>query len=231
MQKILVIAAHPDDEILGCGSTLRKHILVGDEVYCLILGQGIASRMQKYIQGDVLSISQFTYSQELGGLQKDAKAAAEIIGFKQSELLSNPDNAFDTVSLLSITKSIEFYLGLWKPEIIYTHHQDLNIDHKLTFQAVMTACRPGCSTVKEIYCFETPSSTEWAFDGSFKPNVFVDITKTIDSKLKAISCYKTELRKPPHPRSLLRLISRAQYWGQVSGTDLAEAFELIRKIN
>jgi LmbE family N-acetylglucosaminyl deacetylase len=221
-----------DDELLGGGATFHKHVLAGDEVYCLILGEGIASRMQKYIQGDILSISQFAYSQELCELQKDAKAAAEIIGFKHIELLSNPDNAFDTVSLLSIIKSIEFYLYLWKPDIVYTHHGgDLNIDHRITFQAVATALRPNCSTVKEIYCFETPSSTEWS-DGSFKPNVFVEITyPDLDTKIKALQCYTTEIRPYPHPRSAAGLRAHAEFYGVMAGVKLAEAFELVRKIN
>lgn len=231
MNKILVICAHPDDECLGLAGTLRRYVLSGDEVYCLILGTGLASRMQKYTHDDILSISQFDYSQELCGLQNDAKAASETIGFKYVKLLLNPDNAFDTVSLLSIIKSIECYLYMWKPEIVFTHHSgDLNIDHRLTYQAVMTACRPGCSAVKDIYAFETPSSTEWAFDGSFKPNAFVDISQTINDKLKAMECYTTEIREYPHPRSLRALKSRAEYWGQIAGVEYAEAFELVRKI-
>jgi LmbE family N-acetylglucosaminyl deacetylase len=224
----------PDDEILGPGATLRKHVLAGDEVYCLILGQGITSRMQKYTHDDILSISQFDYSQELCDLQRNAKAAAGIIGFKHIELLSNPDNAFDTVSLLSIVKSIEFYLDLWKPEIIYTHFgQDLNVDHRLTFQAVMVACRPGCSIVKEIYCFEISSSTDYANNTGlqpFIPDKFVDIKETLQCKINAMKCYQTELRDWPHPRSLEGIKILAQYRGMTVNKEYCEAFETIRKV-
>jgi len=130
---------------------------------------------------------------------------------------------------------IEGYVNHLKPDIIYTHHYgDLNIDHRRTFEAVLTACRPvGEYSVREIYTFETPSSTEWNFNGKnnvFYPNVFVDIEDTIDDKLKAMACYQTELREYPHPRSLEALKIIASRWGTVVGKKYVEAFELIRKV-
>ena len=214
MNKILVICAHPDDEILGLGGTLRKHVLSDDEVYCLILGEGA-------VMHGILSEK----------LKDQSRESGATIGFKEMFFHGFPDNKMDTVAQLDINRVVESYVGTINPDLVYTHHKsDLNIDHRMTFEAVLTACRPGCSTVKEIYCFETPSSTEWAFDGSFKPNVFVDITDTLETKLKAMGCYTTEIRDWPRPRSLRALRSRAEYWGQVAGVEYAEAFELIRKV-
>jgi LmbE family N-acetylglucosaminyl deacetylase len=214
MQKILIVTAHPDDELLGGAATFRKHILAGNEAYCLILGEGAVM-----------------HGISAEDLKEQSIESGLIIGFKKMHFHGFPDNRLDTVPLLDVTRIVERHINEIKPDIVYTHHfGDLNVDHRITFQAVMTACRPGCSTVKEIYCFETPSSTEWAFDGSFKPNVFVDISETLDNKLQAMECYTTEIRDWPHPRSLRALRARAEYWGQVAGAEYAEAFELVRKV-
>lgn len=218
MQKVLVIAAHPDDQILGGGATFWKHVLSGDEIHCLILGEGMTSRQGK--DDDLIFFGECT------------KKANEIIGFKETYWHKLPDNKFDSIPLLDITQTVEVFMKTIEPDIVYTHHfGDLNIDHKLTFQAVMTACRPGCSTAREIYCFETPSSTEWAFDGNFKPNVFVEVDEIeLGRKFGALKCYGTEIREFPHPRSIRGLRARAEYWGQVAGVEYAEAFELVRKV-
>jgi len=214
MSKILVVCSHPDDECLGLGATLRKHVLSGDEVYCLILGKGAVCR-----------------ELEGGNLIIQSQTAGEIIEFNGMYFTLLPDNKFDTVPLLNICQIVEKYIDKIKPDIVYTHHNDLNIDHCLTRRAVLTACRPGRSTVKEIYAFETPSSTEWAFDGSFAPNVFVEVDEVeLSRKFAALKCYTTEIREFPHPRSLRALQSRTEYWGQVAGIKYAEAFELIRSI-
>ncbi|HHV72896.1 MAG TPA: PIG-L family deacetylase [Clostridia bacterium] len=227
MSKILVVAAHPDDEILGVGGTVRKHADNGDIVECLILGEGLTSRGAKRED-----ISQ----EELAMLHGHTLQSAEIIGYKNVYFSNFPDNRFDKVDLLDIVKEVEKYIGIVKPDIIYTHHYgDLNIDHIRTFKAVLTACRPvGEYTVKEIYCFETLSSTEWNFgdkNNSFRPNVFIDIENTLSFKLKAMTCYETELREYPHPRSLKGLEISAARWGMVVGKKYAEAFELIRKVD
>jgi LmbE family N-acetylglucosaminyl deacetylase len=214
MNKILVIAAHPDDEILGLGSTLHKHALSGDKIYCLILGEGAICR-----------------ETERGNLIKQSREAAKIIGFRNIQFECLPDNKFDTIPLLEICRIVERHVKEICPDIIYTHFKgDLNIDHRLTYQAVITACRPGCSTVKEIYAFETPSSTEWG--EGFRPNVFSEIGEIeLGRKFAALKCYETEIGESPHPRSIQALMSRAEYWGQLAGVKLAEAFELVKKIN
>ncbi|MDD5136210.1 MAG: PIG-L family deacetylase, partial [Candidatus Omnitrophica bacterium] len=119
-----------------------------------------------------------------------------------------------------------------RPDIVYTHHYgDLNIDHRIAYKAVLTACRPvNGGSAREIYSFETPSSTEWNYPNVFNPNVFIDITRTFSKKIEAIKHYKVELRGSPHPRSIESIDAIAKKWGSVSGLGCAEAFEAIRII-
>jgi LmbE family N-acetylglucosaminyl deacetylase len=225
MKKVLVIAAHPDDEILGVGGTVLKHVKDGDECIGIILGEGMTSRYDKRELADNSKVEK---------LHEDTYKAAQFVGYKKVYMESLPDNRFDSVPLLDIIKIIEKYIEDIKPDIIYTHFSgDLNIDHKITFEAVLTATRPiGDEYVKEIYAFETVSSTEWNFSSAtnFKPNYFVDTTETLDGKLKAMECYKSELREFPHPRSNINLKASALKWGSVIGKNYAEAFEVVRII-
>lgn len=225
MNKVLIIVAHPDDEILGVGATVVKHIESGDCCFAIILGEGMTSRYNKRNLADTSKVEE---------LHKDTFDARKFIGYEKVYLENFPDNRFDSVDLLDIIKVLEKYIDEIKPDIIYTHHGgDLNIDHRKTYEAVLTATRPvDSSCVKEIYCFETVSSTEWNFEYSnfFKPNYFVDVTKTLDSKLNAMKCYKSELKDFPHPRSIDNLITSAKKWGSVIGTNYAEAFEVVRII-
>jgi LmbE family N-acetylglucosaminyl deacetylase len=218
---VLVVAAHPDDEVLGSGGTLIKHVKCGDEVFCLILGEGIMSRLG-------------AEKKEIDKLRSASQKAGRIIGFRKSYFADFPDNSFDTISLLKITQKVEKYFRQIKPNIVYTHHgNDLNIDHQLTFQAVLTASRPcNIDYPKEIYAFETPSSTEWQVkNGSmFSPNVYINIEDTINKKVTAFEEYKSEIRSYPHPRSRQGLKILAQYRGLEVGLKYAEAFCLIRKI-
>ena len=171
---------------------------------------------------------------ELLDLRSRSQQVAKLLGAKDLFLYDLPDNRFDTLPLLDLTKIIEEIIKKVQPQIIYTHHGgDLNLDHSLTFRATLTATRPMTgSPVKEIYTFEVPSSTEWAFGrlGSFNPNVFVDVNATIETKLQGMAVYQSELRPYPHPRSpeAIRAISRR--WGSVAGCEFAEAFELIRSL-
>lgn len=220
MDTILVISAHPDDEILGLGGTLIKRRKNGDKLICLILGEGAMSR------DNPNSITE---------LHDDARKSGKIIGFEQMFFEKLPDNKFDSVPMLSVVKIIESYIQKFAPTVVYTHHGgDRNVDHKITFEATLTATRPtGNCTVKEVYSYETPSSTEWDFSykhNAFSPNVFEDITDTIEKKLEAMACYKSELGAYPHPRSLEALEVISKRWGTVCGKNYAEAFELIRLI-
>lgn len=224
--KVLVIAAHPDDEVLGCGATAARLVSEGHEVYFAILGEGMTSRHPQ--RSD-------TEAGQLAVLHERAHEAADKVGAKSLFLHNLPDNRLDTVPLLEVVKIVEDIVERLKPGVIYTHHGgDLNIDHEVIHRAVLTATRPVIGqTVREIYAFEVPSSTEWAFqrlEPSFRPNVFVDVTRTIETKIAAMEIYETEARRFPHPRSPEALRAIAMRWGSVVGCAAAEAFELIRSV-
>jgi len=224
MKRILVIAAHPDDEVLGCGGTIARLNKEGYEIYTLILGEGITSRDDKR--------SKEKRGREIANLKEQAKKANELIGVKKVFFHDFPDNRFDTVPFLDIVKTIEKVKKEIKPGIVFTHYEkDLNIDHQITYMAVITATRPlREETVKEVYSFEIPSSTEWSYPLSFSPNAFYDISETMDIKLKALEEYKSELKEYPHPRSLEAVELTAKYWGIKVGLNYAEAFKSVRII-
>lgn len=224
--KVLVIAAHPDDEVLGCGATAARLVIEGHDVHFAILGEGITSRHRNRADVDPAQVA---------ALHQKAHAAAAKLGVKSLILHKLPDNRLDTVPLLDIVKIIEDLVDRMKPEIIYTHHGgDLNIDHGVIHRAVLTATRPlAGQPVQEIYAFEVPSATDWAFQRlelSFRPNVFVDVSRTLEAKIAAMACYETEVRQFPHPRSPEALRALAMRWGSVAGCPAAEAFELVRSI-
>lgn len=227
-KSLLVVAAHPDDEVLGCGGTLASLAAsdAGAEIRVGILGEGISSRYARRDQAPRSALSR---------LRRQARAANAAWAAQAVEFGGLPDNRFDDVPLLEIVKQVERWIEAWRPEVIYTHHPgDLNIDHSLTFRAVLTATRPMAGTpVKELYAFEVPSSTEWAFqriEPPFRPNVFVDISKTVEVKVKALQRYEKEVRVFPHPRSPEALRALAGAWGSAVGVPYAEAFELIRSV-
>jgi len=224
VKKILIIVAHPDDEVLGCGGTIAKLIKQRSEAYVLILGKGITSRDKtKNLK---------TREKEINTLKRQAQKANKILGVKKVFFFDFPDNRFDTVPLLDIVKTIEKIKNKIKPDIIFTHYEkDLNIDHQITRKAVMAATRPlPGETVKEVYSFEILSSTEWNYPLSFSPNIFFGISKTIDLKVKAMDEYRNELKKFPHPRSLKGIKLNAQHWGVRVGLKHAEAFQAVRLI-
>jgi LmbE family N-acetylglucosaminyl deacetylase len=224
--KVLVIAAHPDDEVLGCGGTAARLAQEGREVYIAIMGEGITSRHEKREAADI---------EQLALLRRHAENAARKIGAKDVLLRKLPDNRLDSVPLLDVVKLIEDLVEKLQPQVIYTHHPgDLNVDHGVIHRAVLTATRPMAGQcVREIYAFEVPSSTEWAFSSLqpvFRPNVFIDVSATIETKIAAMACYETEARKFPHPRSPEALRAIAARWGSVAGCGAAEAFELVRAV-
>jgi len=224
-KNVLVVAAHPDDEVLGCGGTIAKY----KNIYnfnCLFLSDGVSSRSLDKKKNEI----------QIKKRKISAEKAKKILGIKKIFFGNFPDNSMDSIPFLSIVKFIEAHIKLIKHFRIYTHFgNDLNIDHKLASKAVVTATRPQKkNTVKEILFFEIPSSTEWNFrntKGFFNPNVFENIEKTIEFKKRALTSYKQELRKYPHPRSMQAIINLSKYRGNTSASKHAEAFVLARKIN
>jgi LmbE family N-acetylglucosaminyl deacetylase len=220
--KLLIVAAHPDDEILGCGGTTARLIREGFEAYTLILGEGITSRDEKR--------QKTKRRRELDSLKTQIYAANKALGVRDVFIYDFPDNRFDSVPLLDIIKVIEKIKSKVKPDIIFTHYEnDLNIDHQITYRALLTAARPlPGETVKEIYSFEVLSSTEWNFPQRFSPDVFFDISQDMDRKIQAINKYSSELKCFPHPRSIEGIKINANYWGTRVGMKYAEAFKLVR---
>jgi LmbE family N-acetylglucosaminyl deacetylase len=222
--KILIFAAHPDDEILGCGGTAARLAAERNEISVAILGEGVTSRARER-DGDVRA-------GDLARLKEQAEQANRIIGVNNVFFFDLPDNRFDTLPLLEVVKTVEGVKNKIQPDIVFTHFsQDLNVDHRITFQAVLTAVRPvPGETVKEIYSFEVLSSTEWNAPSCFQPDLFVDIRDTIGLKLEALKEYKNELKSFPHPRSLEGVEENARCWGMKAGLEFAEAFKVIRII-
>ncbi len=224
---VLVVAAHPDDEILGCGGRLAAHADKGNSVHVLILAEGATSRAEvRDAEKDAPAIS---------ALRQAAEKALRAIGGQSLSFGNFPDNRMDSVDLIDVIKKIEHEIAATEPSVIYTHHAgDLNVDHRIAAQATMTACRPlpgrrPCS----VLAFETVSSTEWALPTPqhvFVPTVYADISRQLDRKLAALELYKSEMRDFPHPRSIEAVRALAAKRGSECGRESAEAFMLLRTI-
>ena len=221
-KKILFIVAHTDDETISSGGTIARHVKLKDKVYAMSFTDGVSARKtnkNKIVKERVAA----------------SIKASKILGFKWIKNLNFPDNELDSVSLIKIIREIEAIKKKLQPEIVYTHSfSDLNIDHRIVAQATLTAFRPEPNEkLKELRTFEVPSSTDFSsskFKKSFSPNIFIPIDKFWEKKLKALKSYKLEIRKPPHSRSLKGIHNLAKIRGNQSGLELAESFELIRKI-
>jgi len=223
-KKILIVAAHPDDEVLGCFGTVARLIQEGYEAYTLILGEGKTSRDATREVG--------SKKDEIAVLKGEIHQANNHIGIKKVFIEHFPDNRFDSVDLLDIIKVISKVKEEIKPDIIFTHFaNDLNIDHQITYKAVITATRPmENETVKEIYSFEILSSTEWNYPISFAPDTYFDISKTIDLKIDAMKSYGSELCTYPHPRSIEGIELNAKFQGMRVGKKYVEAFKTVRVV-
>lgn len=217
LTKVLVVAAHPDDEVLGCGGAILKHVRNNDIVQVVFLADGFGSRDS--------------------GVDRNRQAddVASFMGCEPPIFLNLPDNQLDTLPLLNIVKEVEIIVDRFKPDIVYTHHfGDLNIDHQITHRAVITACRPVPGfCVKEIYSFEVLSATHWqsqSMGGAFLPNCFVNITDYIELKIQALQFYDEEMRESPHARSLNSVNYLSKFRGCFVGVENAEAFFIERLI-
>ena len=190
---VLVVASHPDDEILGVGGTIARHTGAGDTVHILIVAEGSTSRPGA------------DANRETKALRDAAAGAAKALGAQPPRMMGLPDNRLDSLALLDIVQPIENLFSEIVPQIVYTHFAgDLNRDHAVTAEAVEIACRPlPGQTIESLYAFETVSSTEWSLGahGTFSPQLFVDVSATMDKNIEALACYETEMRAFPHARS------------------------------
>lgn len=213
-RRILIVAAHPDDELLGCGGTAALHAQNGDEVRSVIVCEGESHRDIKQTDGN----------------NHHAHDAAKILGVSDVSILGFPDQRLDTITLTEIITPLEEIIRQFKPHIVYCQYGgDINRDHELLFKALLVATRPTESFIEAVFAFDTASSTEWSYPRSFIPDTWVDISTTLKQKLAALECYRTELQPYPHPRSLNGLEFKAHSWGNQVCMDSAEVFMTIRR--
>lgn len=225
-QKILVIAAHPDDEILGCGGMMLEALRLKSKIFVLFLGEGVSARFNLNDSFSKDSIK----SRKIR--EKEAKNVLNYLNIKNYLFEQRLCTRFDELPILSIVKSIENVINKFKPTVIFTHNpNEVNIDHKITYQATEIATRPiNRDYLKQVYSYEIPCSGNWKYLEVFKPNTFLNIKDVWQNKIKAVKLYKNELREYPHPRSLKGIEIIARYRGLQSGIELAEAFRLERSI-
>ena len=227
MKSVLIVAAHPDDEVLGCGGTIAHHADAGDKVHVLIMAEGATARWPSRERENALV--------QLSTLSTAAKSAGRILGAASVDLLDLPDNRLDSMPRLDLIKIVEEHIESYKPECVYVHHVgDVNIDHRRLHEAVVTACRPvPLHPVRSLMSFEVASSSEWQPPGSapsFQPNLFIDISGQLERKKEALLAYACEMRAWPHARSIKALEHLARWRGAQVGVEAAEAFCLLRKL-
>ena len=221
-KRILIIVAHSDDESFGCGGLIKKLSLNKNKISAISFTNGIGSRSNYNVN-------------EIKKRQKSSTEASKVLGFKWLAQYQYPDNQLDKISLLEIIKKIEKHKKQIKPHIVLTHNfSDLNIDHRKIAEATLTAFRPEPrEKLEQLITFEVPSATDFRIlknTKNFLPNYFVNIEKFLKFKIKAIKCYKQELKKYPHSRSINGIKNLNKIRGNQSGLKYAEAFEIIRKI-
>jgi len=222
LKKILIVVAHADDETIGMGGTISKHIKKGDSVNVISMTNGVAAR-------------DLADENDIQNRKLASEKASQILGFHWFKCFDFPDNAMDSCTLISVIKSIESVKEKCKPDIVYTHSSsDLNIDHRIISNAVLTAFRPQPGEIcKEIRLFEVASSTDYGHDtisGRFSPNLFISIIDTWQDKLKALEAYSYEMKLYPHSRSIKGIENLAKLRGNQNGLAIAEAFQVVRKI-
>jgi LmbE family N-acetylglucosaminyl deacetylase len=220
-RRILVIAAHPDDEVLGCGGSIAKHIRNNDDVFLLVLTDGESSRQNP--QNEIRNVS--------------LEASCKLLGIRDYKFLSLKDSLLDSYPILEVIQEIETYARSCDPHIVYTHlASDINQDHRVAYLATMTAFRPlPDSSLEMILCYEVPSNTEWSptqLAAPFVPNYFEALSpEDVDQKFRALGCYENELRPYPHPRSIKYIQALLTIRGATVGTPDAEAFYLERFVS
>lgn len=215
-KKVLVIAAHPDDELLGCGATIAKHVKNGNRVHSVILCEGETMRLQ-----------------DVKGKRFATEEAAKILGVESVVSVGLPDQHLDTLPIVDVITPIEKIIDEFQPNIIYLHSgSDVNRDHQIVFEAALVALRPKNTFIEEIYSYYTVSATEWGYPRHFNPDVWIGFDDLImQQKLSAFACYETELCEYPHPRSLDAVKNLAKMMGNQCCMEYAEVFETIRRVD
>jgi len=222
-KKVLIVAAHPDDEVIGCGGTIVRHVMAGDEVHVVFMTNGESSRIDLNCESNIVNRHQAAID------------VSRLLNICTTQFFDLPDNKMDTIPLLDVVRLLESTIMKIEPSVVYTHYaNDLNIDHCITHRAVMTACRPqpGCC-VREIYSFEILSSTGWGGaspNSSFEPNYFVDISNVWRKKVDVLNIYNFEMRSFPHARSVEGIQALATLRGVSVGVSFAESFKVERII-
>jgi LmbE family N-acetylglucosaminyl deacetylase len=212
----LVIAAHPDDEVLGCGGTIALYARRGFRVVVAIAATGRSAETSSSGKPQ----SSYTHS------------AMENLGVRDLRLLGLPDQQLDTLSLIEVITPLEQVVREVRPRVVFCQYGgDVNRDHDLLFRAALVATRPREDFIEAVLAFETSSSTEWAYPRSFVADTWVDISSTLEAKLAAMACYESELRQYPDPRSLRALRHKAAAHGNECCMDAAEVFMTVRRIN
>lgn len=215
--RVLVIAAHPDDEVLGCGGTVALHARRGDRVHVIVACEGESLRYRKGESGP--------------DLPRYTREANAILGVERVVELGFPDQRLDILNLVDVITPLEQVVAEFQPTVVYAQHGgDVNRDHHLLFEAILVATRPIETCIEAVLAFETASSTEWAHPRQFAPDTWIDISEVLDQKLDAFSRYESEVREYPHPRSIEGLRNRARAWGNQCCLDAAEVFQTVRRI-
>lgn len=220
-ERILVIASHPDDEVLGCGGVMARHAAAGDEVHVLVMSRGVEEMFPAEL---------------IARTREELAVAHSLIGVKTATFLDFPAPKLGMVPGHQLADALLGQLRKIRPDVLYIPHQgDLHSDHKATYWAALVAARPiGGTSPSRVLCYETLSETEWGAPSSseaFVPTVFVNIAKYIPLKLRAMACYETQLQAPPHPRSLKAIKALAVYRGAAISVAAAEAFVLVREVS
>ena len=219
-KNVLILAPHPDDEVLGCGATIKKLSDEGNQLFVLVLTRGS---------------SKFYSDEKILNVRNEALQAHKLLGVKQTFFLDFPAPELDTVPLADISREISKVLSDNKINVLYLPHRgDIHNDHRVVFNAGLVAARPvDAFTVTEIYAYETLSETEWAApfcDDAFIPTYFVNVENTLITKMEAIKCFKSQLKSFPNPRSVETIEALAKFRGATVGFKASEVFMVIRQI-
>tara|TARA_B100000787_G_C16192023_1_gene298126 strand:- start:1868 stop:2566 length:699 start_codon:yes stop_codon:yes gene_type:complete len=223
-KKFLIVVAHPDDDILGCGGTLRKLSRLKKNIRVIFIAEGSSCRFKNYKK------FKKKINETINQRQKYAKKALLDLGLNNSCFYNLVCGKLNKYPIIEIAKIIEDEITKFKPEVLITHsNYDVNLDHRTVYQACLQSTRPtNQNKIKALLSFEVLSSTEWKYNKIFEPNLFINIEKEIKFKIKAMKRYKTEMNNFPHPRSVTGINTLAKYRGIQSQNKFAEAFKIIR---